>query len=45
MFTALFRKNVKEVPPRKSNYQEKAPIDPKLTNVEYKFKQDVSISC
>ncbi|XP_014273341.1 neurofilament heavy polypeptide isoform X1 [Halyomorpha halys] len=40
MFTALFRKNVKEVPSRKSNYQDKAPIDPKLTNVEYKFKQD-----
>lgn len=40
MFTSLFKKNVKEAPVKRPQ-PERALIDPKLTNVEYRFKQEV----
>ncbi|KAF6211595.1 hypothetical protein GE061_012108 [Apolygus lucorum] len=38
MFTSLFKKNVKDSPPQKTH--DKPAIDPKFTNVEFKFKHE-----
>lgn len=42
MFSSLFKKNVKEPPTQRAPAEEKASLDPKFTNVEFKFKQQVS---
>ncbi|XP_014242788.1 titin isoform X2 [Cimex lectularius] len=43
MFSAFFKKNVKEIPPpthQKRSAHEKTSIDPNITNVEFKFKHE-----
>uniref|UniRef100_T1HC41 Uncharacterized protein n=1 Tax=Rhodnius prolixus TaxID=13249 RepID=T1HC41_RHOPR len=40
MFSSLFKKNVKEPPTQRAPAEEKASLDPKFTNVEFKFKQE-----